>query len=51
MQMKEQKKPSPAPNPKPPINKRPGRCVCICTAKGNIVYIEDTITYNKNGRR
>lgn len=34
-----------------PINKRPGRCVCVCTAKEKIVYIEDTFTYNKNSRR
>lgn len=34
-----------------PINKRPGRCVCICTAKGKIVYLEDEYTYNKNSRR
>ena len=32
------------------INKRPGRCVCICTAKGKIVYLEDTFTHNKNNR-
>lgn len=36
---------------KSPINKRPGRCVCVCTAKGKIVYMEDTIGYNKNSRR
>jgi hypothetical protein len=24
-----------------PINKRPGRVVCICTAKGQIIYHED----------
>lgn len=34
-----------------PINKRPGRCVCICTAKGKIIYMEDMFTYNKNSRR
>lgn len=34
-----------------PINKRPGRCVCVCTAKGKIVYMEDMFTYNKNSRR
>ena len=36
---------------KTPINKRPGRCVCVCTAKGKIVYQEDMFTYNKNSRR
>lgn len=36
---------------KNPINKRPGRCVCVCTAKGKIVYIEDRFTYNKESRR
>ncbi len=34
-----------------PINKRPGRCVCICTAKGKIVYIEDRFEYNKQNQR
>lgn len=34
-----------------PINKRPGRCVCICTAKGKIIYLEDQFTYNKNNER
>ena len=24
-----------------PINKRPGNLVCICTAKGQIVYLRD----------
>ncbi len=33
------------------INKRPSRCVCVCTAKGKIVYMEDMFTYNKNSRR
>ena len=46
--MKEQKKPQKPDSRKTPINKRPGRCVCICTAKGNIVYQEDMFTYNKN---
>ncbi len=36
---------------KGPIYKRPGRCVCVCTAKGKIVYIEDEFTFNKNKRR
>lgn len=49
--MKETKKPSTLPRPKNPINKRPGRCVCVCTAKGKIVYEEDVLTYNKNNRR
>jgi hypothetical protein len=31
--------------------KRPGRCVCVCTAKGKIVYIEDEYAFNKNSRR
>ena len=31
--------------------KRPGRCVCVCTAKGKIVYIENEYDYNKNIRR
>lgn len=26
-----------------PVNKRPVRCVCVCTAKGKIVYIEDRL--------
>lgn len=30
-----------------PINKRPGRVVCICTAKGKIVYCEDQMAFNK----
>ena len=34
-----------------PINKHPGRVVCICTAKGKIVYLEDTFNHNKNDRR
>lgn len=34
-----------------PINKRPGRCVCICTAKGKIVYMESMLEQNKNLRR
>ena len=33
------------------INKRPGRCVCICTAKGKIIYMEDLFTYNKYSDR
>ena len=36
---------------KSPVNKRPGRCVCVCTAKGKIVYTEDMFTHNKNSRR
>lgn len=47
--MKERKNP-PMPRSRP-INKRPGRCVCICTAKGKIVYIEDQFEYNKNKGR
>lgn len=43
--MKERK--NPALNRRQPINKRPGRCVCICTAKGKIIYMEDQFTYNK----
>ena len=47
--MKDQK--NPPLNRSRPINKRPGRCVCICTAKGKIVYLEDQFTYNKNNER
>ena len=38
-------------NKKDFIVKRPGRCVCVCTAKGKIVYIEDECAFNKNSRR
>ena len=31
-----------------PINKRPGRVVCICTAKGHIVYHEEWPTGRKD---
>lgn len=34
-----------------PINKRPGRCVCICTAKGKIVYMEDRFTHHQIDKR
>lgn len=43
--MKERK--TPALIRRRPINKRPGRCVCICTTKGKIIYMEDQFTYNK----
>lgn len=33
-----------------PINKRPGRVVCICTAKGRILYHED-IPKDLKGKR
>lgn len=49
MRMKDQK--NPPLNRSRPINKRPGRCVCICTAKGKIVYIEDQFEYNKQNQR
>lgn len=29
------------------INKRPGRCAIVCTAKGNIVYTADQLPINK----
>lgn len=48
--MKAQKKPLTSSHKAPAI-KRPGRCVCICTAKGKIVYIEDQLTYNRNERK
>jgi hypothetical protein len=48
---KQQKEPSTSSRKLPPINKPPGRCVCVCTAKGKIVYMEDQFTYNKNSRR
>lgn len=31
--------------------KRPCRCVCVCTAKGKIVYMDDEYAFNKNSRR
>lgn len=34
-----------------PINKRTGRCVCVCTAKGKIIYMEDQFEYNKQQQR
>lgn len=34
-----------------PINKRPGRTVCICTAKGKIIYLEDRFTHTRNNQR
>lgn len=49
MRMKDQK--NPPLKVSRPINKRPGRCVCICTAKGKIVYIEDRFEYNKQNQR
>lgn len=48
MATKEPKKP---PLRDRPINKRPVRCVCVCTAKGKIVYMESMLDYNKNIRR
>lgn len=32
---------------KSPINKRPGRCVIVCTANGNIVYTADQLPTTK----
>lgn len=49
--MKEQKNPSAVQPRNNQINKRPGRCVCVCTAKGKILYMEDIFTYNKNKGR
>lgn len=39
--MRREAKNNPLPRSKrEPINKRPGRVVCICTAKGKIIYHE-----------
>lgn len=36
---------------KRPVNPSPGRVVCICTAKGKIIYMEDRFTYNRGMER
>lgn len=46
--MKTEQKPQPLWK-REPINKRPGRLVCICTAKGHITYMPEG--YLKEGKR
>lgn len=32
------------------INKRPGRIVALCTAKGKVIYCEDPLKQRKDGK-